>query len=1406
LARQSADPAGRAIARERYESGKHMKRDMEQPLRLLLLEDNDDDARMVQRELARSRIRAETTWVTTREHFEAQLETCPDAIISDFRLPGWDGGQALQLVRGRGLDVPFILVSGTIDEDIAVDAIRHGADDYLLKDRLSRLGPALSQALERKRLRDLSRQRSKELRERDAGLRQAQRIANLAYAVTLSDSSLESWSETLPVLIGLEPDRMPKSVREWLTLLHPDDQAKFRDSGIESGKRGTRFDIEYRLRRGDGAWIHLRHVVEPLQDQNDAAGRKRWFNMVQDVTAQKRSEDELRSAARLLDNIVENIPTAVQLKSVADDHRVVLWNKAAEKMYGVPRREAIGRNVHDLWPEADADRFHAADLELIASGGSQDFPERPAQTRDRGEIRVHMRKVALFDGEGKPTHLLVIADDITEQLAGQARLRASEERFRSLSELSTDWFWEQDEELRFVEFSGGEGIGGWGKDQSSARGLRRWELPSIEPVSGSWDEHRALLDARKPFRDFEYKRLIGDGTVRYVAASGQPVFDACGTFRGYRGVATDITRRKRTELELQRFRAAMDISDDAVVLIDRASMRYIDVNQTACAMTGYSRQELLGMTPMELFGADRATLERDYDAIIAGSGGSLLTSEGVYRHKDGSMIPIETRRRAMQADGRWIIVGNARDISERKRAEHELQRFRMAMDVSPDSIYLTDPVAMRFVYMNNSACARVGYPRDRLLQMGPQDVLPGGRDDIRREYEEVTAAGDGGLRQERPYSRQDGSTGWTELHRRALDTDSGPLIVTIGRDITDRKQADDRIRRLNRVYGMLSGINALIVRVRDRNELFHEACRLAVEHGGFRLAWIGRVETGSSCVKTVAWKGDSAFAQYDRPLAAGNTAPRTGLTAIAVSARRPSVCNDIAAESDRLLHGKEALAHGYRSMVVLPLLVGGSVYGALSLYSGEKGFFDEEEMKLLTELAGDISFALDHIEKREQIDHLAFYDQLTGLANRPLFLERAGQSLHSARQTGGKCALALLDIERLRTVNESLGRQAGDALIKLVAERLRSAAGSTSVSRIGADHFALMLDAVRGPSQAGRLVNKVLHECFGKPFCIDGTDLHTSARAGVALFPEHAGSADALLAQAESALRKAKQMGERMVFVTAELTKKSAGQLTLENQLRQALARNEFVLHYQPKVDLQNRRIVGMEALIRWQSPELGLVPPGRFIPIMEETGLILDVGNWALQTAAAQHAQWLKEGLQPPRIAVNVSPIQLRRREFVATVESALRKGSAASIDLEITESLVMEDIQGNIGKLNAIRALGVGVAIDDFGTGYSSLAYLAKLPVQTLKIDRSFIIAMLDDPDTMTLVSTIISLAHSMRLTVVAEGVEREEQAKLLTLLRCDEMQGYLFSKPLPLREMKELLVAESSRDMCAVPLRAA
>lgn len=625
-------------------------------------------------------------------------------------------------------------------------------------------------------------------------------------------------------------------------------------------------------------------------------------------------------------------------------------------------------------------------------------------------------------------------------------------------------------------------------------------------------------------------------------------------------------------------------------------------------------------------------------------------------------------------------------------------------------------------------------------------------------------------------------------HLQLLTDKLAQKVQELQEEVEEHKQARERVQQLNRFYALLSGINSLIVRVTTREELCREACRLATQEGNFQLAWIGLRSGTDPRLVPGACAGDCAdLPRFSQGAAAGNP-DRSDIVSVALDTRTVVVCNDLSDKTMSIPCRADLLGHGYRGLAVLPLVVLDSSVGCLMLVTANPGLFDEQEMRLLAELAGDIAFALDHIGKAERLDYLAYYDALTGLANRKLFEDRLAQHvLHAQRRSTG-AAVVILDIERLDSVNDTLGRHVGDQLLRQAAERFVRCVGSAKdVGRLGSDHLGAMVEDLQTDGSAIRSVEGWYREWSSAPFLVEGHEISLTAKFGIALFPGDGADAETLLRNAEAALKKAKGSAERHAFFTQHLSRARTEWLALEGKLRRALPNEEFVLHYQPKVDLETRRLKGVEALIRWQSPELGLVAPGKFVPILEETGLIAEVGQWVIRQANADRTRWLERRLPAPRVAVNVSTVQLSREDFVRSTAQALRlAGGDAGIDIEVTESLLMSDVEANIAKLTRIRELGVSIAIDDFGTGYSSLGYLAKLPVETLKIDRSFILAMLDDPTAMTLVSTIISLAHALKLEVVAEGVESEEQAKLLRLLRCEQMQGYLVSKPLSFDDM--------------------
>ena len=627
------------------------------------------------------------------------------------------------------------------------------------------------------------------------------------------------------------------------------------------------------------------------------------------------------------------------------------------------------------------------------------------------------------------------------------------------------------------------------------------------------------------------------------------------------------------------------------------------------------------------------------------------------------------------------------------------------------------------------------------------------------------------------------------------DADLVQTLKTIGAQVGQamvRRRQQISIERLNRVYAVLSGVNSLIVRVRDRAELFRESCRIAIEDGKFQKVWIGVLSGESERLHLAEYGGDELdYFEKLRAVLAGVSAEEYAPFAQKLQSGEPLVFNDVKAAQSVFLKN-DLIASGSCAIVWLPLIVANELAGVLVLHADETGFFDADEMKLLLELAGDVAFALEHIAKTDRLDYLAYFDVLTGLANATLFNERLAQRLLAAAADQSRLAVAVVNVSRFKVINNAFGRQIGDGLLRQVGERIVDAVeDSRLVARLGGDNFALLISGFDSEKDLARYVEDRVLACFRSPFRIEGTELRCAGKVGIALFPGDGEDSGSLIRNAESTVGQIRDGGEPYLFHTRQMSDKVAAALALESDLRRALDKGEFVLHYQPKVDINNRQLEGLEALIRWESPAFGLVPPMKFVPLLEETGLIVEVGAWVWQQAAHDFLKWTQQGLCPPRIAVNVSAVQLRRHDFVATISGLMRSmPDPAEIDIEVTESSAMEDIAESMEKLHALYSMGVNIAIDDFGTGHSTLSYLSKLPAHFLKIDRSFITVMLDDPDKLSLVSTIIQLAHGLSLKVVAEGVDTKEQANMLRLLRCDQMQGYLIARPMPFAEMTEYI----------------
>lgn len=429
-----------------------------------------------------------------------------------------------------------------------------------------------------------------------------------------------------------------------------------------------------------------------------------------------------------------------------------------------------------------------------------------------------------------------------------------------------------------------------------------------------------------------------------------------------------------------------------------------------------------------------------------------------------------------------------------------------------------------------------------------------------------------------------------------------------------------------------------------------------------------------------------------------------------------------------------------------------------------------------------------------RINYLAYHDTLTGLPNRVSLEERLVESIAHAGRARGQLAVMFLSLDRFKKFNDTLGHVIGDRLLKSVAERLTVAVrDGDTVARFGSDEFAFLLTRIEGADDAARAARE-FQRVLDPLFDVEGHELYVTASIGIGLYPEDGADAQELLKSAGSALYRAKQSGgNNYQFYTADMNERALHRLALENKLRWAVERGEFRVYYQPQVSIGTGRVTGMEALVRWQHPEMGLVPPVEFIPLAEDTGLISPIGEWVLRTACAQARVWQGYGFDQLRVGVNLSPRQFQQPDLVPMVERLLKETGldAASLELEVTESSVMKNAESSIRTLAELKAMGIKIAVDDFGSGYSSLSYLKSLPIDVLKIDQSFVRDMTSDPKDAAIVMAIIQLAHSLQLEVKAEGVETEEQLRFLSLLRCDAMQGFLFCKPLPVDAFEQLLL---------------
>jgi diguanylate cyclase (GGDEF)-like protein/PAS domain S-box-containing protein len=859
-------------------------------------------------------------------------------------------------------------------------------------------------------------------------------------------------------------ERMRAAVRCPIIVITADDQAGIDEEALEKGA----FEILHKGKLTTDAIARVLRLAE----------------------GQRKVQASLESAELRYRQLIEVAPDAIFVHA---DWRIELVNPAMLHLFRAERAEQLlGREV----------------LELIAPQSRALVRERvrrlyaTQQTVPLAEVEYQRLDGTLFSAEVTGASFLfrgrhaaqVVVRDITERKNAELALRDSEARFRSLTELSADWYWEQDAELRMTFHSKGFAHSS-GTTSDKLLGKRRWDEPNRVPLSGTWDEHRATLEARKPFRDFEYVRVGDDGKRHYLSLSGVPIFDAAGEFLGYRGVGRNITERKEAEAALRqseaRFRSLTELSSDWYWEQDEElRLAYIS--------PGFARRA--SVDPTAVLGKRRWDFE--------------------------GLLPVS---------GSW---------EEHKRV----------LD------------------------ARLPF----------------------RDFEQVRANADG-----------------------------------------------------TRTYLSSSG-----------EPVYDEA-------GVFK---------------------------------------------------------------------------GYRG-------VGSNV----------------TERKIA----------------EQKLERMAQFDAVTGLANRTVLYERLEQAIAQSQRRGRGAGVLYLDLDRFKLVNDTLGHHVGDELLMQVARSLKDCVRrDDTVARLGGDEFAVVIADLARPDDAAIVAQKIL-DSFASPFDLGGRETFITASIGVATYPSDGERAEALLKCADAAMYRAKESSRNaFCFYTTEMNARAASKLQLNTDLRRALERREFLLHYQPKVDLATGNMIGMEALLRWQHPERGMVSPLEFIPALEESGLIVAVGDWVVAEACRQMRDWSHAGLEPTPVAVNLSARQFRRRDLDQVIRRQLAEHGLppALLELEITESSLMEDPKDAIRQLQALREAGLRISVDDFGTGYSSLSYLTRLPLSTLKIDRAFVSAAITEAGSAAIVKMVIDMAHRLNFDVVAEGIETDRHVQFLRAHGCTQGQGYHFGRPIP------------------------